>query len=1542
MDKLLYTKYSNQRDSLHNIKTSIFQKTDGTKYVIKEACSKESVRHIENNLKIFKNLKNITENSILSPVDSKIEDGLLVMDFVEGKSLENILLSCISNNQSENFFYYLNEFKNQIDLIYGKSEFIKSEEFVVVFGDVNFDNTYKASSFFDIDLIFQNVIVENNNSWKIIDFEWTFDFLVPLNFLYFRAVECFCSRVGKDVFFDKNLYDFFNLKLEEIDIFRQMDSHFRKEYLKNTNNDMSVLYSNFNILNIDVNTVIENARNESFFYKTQLFFDFGDGYSEKDSIFVLPELKDSKYFLECILPKGLKKLRIDPCQTSCLVHIHFLKGLSGEELESLDYVCNGLKLNNVILFNNTDPIIEIVSDIDKYKKIFFEYVTIANPLIDKELKIGENMKDYVELEEELKALRERIIQEKDNELSIKNEVLTQKDNEIARIVESRDRELALKNEVIAAKDNEILRISNKIDSELLIKDDVIRNKDKDINDRDETIRIKQNELFCIKSSFDSIRGENNSFRETIVEKDRYINSLNDEINKKYNELLAKDCIIQDKNFEIANRIQDLALKQLELDNLRGSISWKITSFLRLFSKKKNKDLICEKLEEENSKNIKFSILMPVYNVDSKYLDLAIKSVENQDYDNWELCIVDDCSTNEELICYLKNIKNSKIKIVFSEKNGGISVASNKAAEIATGDFFILMDNDDEISPIALSSFYEDLINNDSDIIYSDQDIIDSEGNHSNPLYKPDWSPDLFNSQMYLGHLSGFKRGLFEKVGGFRSEFNGSQDYDLFLRMSEKTDKISHVSKILYSWRSLPSSTATNPNSKPYAQTAGLKAIQQHLDRTLGFGVATAEETENLFVYDIKYNVVNWPKVSIIMPTKDHAEDLRKICNSIYEKSTYKNFELIIMNNNSEKTETYDFFNDIKQRHDNVKVIDAMYEFNWSKLNNHGIREASGDVYIFLNNDMEVLSSDWIERLVSKAIQTKTGVVGGLLLYEDGTIQHAGVVAGLGGWADHIYKGMKPVHYGSPFISPMVVRNVTAVTGACLAISKETIKKIGNFREDFIICGSDVELCIRACQFGLYNIYDPHVRLTHYESKSRGKEIPDVDFKLSYEMYTPYRKNGDPFYNNNLDMNKTTPSIKCTNSVSTEISFNANTEESKIKESLLSVSVGEITEIKFRKITWDTKRLNILVPSINPEHVFGGISTALKFFYLLVEKTGFDCRIILTDAKPNENAIKTYSDQFAFVDGDDDCCCKKQIVSFADRYGKTLGVSDNDIFIFTGWWTAYCIQTEYLKRKSEGFVPGLFIYFIQDYEPGFYPWSSRYLLADSTYKSEFNQIAIFNSLELRDFFHNNSYSFFKEYYFEPILNDGLKRVLHDLPSRIEKKKQILVYGRPNTSRNAFELLVEALRIWVCNFSNSEEWEVLSAGELHDAVDLGNGLLLKSVGKLTIDEYANVLKDSYAGISLMVSPHPSYPPLEMAVYGMKVITNSYQNKDISKFNNNIVSLKNCSPVSIAEELQKICNSYESRVCLNSRTNENYCNGTELFPFMNELVSDFGLGQ
>ncbi|WP_289301890.1 glycosyltransferase family 2 protein [Sporofaciens musculi] len=926
-------------------------------------------------------------------------------------------------------------------------------------------------------------------------------------------------------------------------------------------------------------------------------------------------------------------------------------------------------------------------------------------------------------------------------------------------------------------------------------------------------------------------------------------------------------------------------------------------------------------EESIVYNIKFSIIISVYDGEITWLEKTLLSIKNQKYSNWEVCI-GVISKNSEIHEYLEAITDNRIKVKYLEENQGNAEALNEVAAIAKGSYLLLVDIGDELSLNALCAFYNNLSKTNADVIYSDMDRIDEKGRHFAPLFKPDWSPELLRSQMYMRYLIGIKRKLFEQYNGFSSEYDGAEVYDLLLRMSENTDKIAHVSEILYSRRKLHNSS--NTDSKLMMQLAGKNAIQAHLDRTIGKGAAIVETIKNRLIYDIRYYQKEWPLVSIIIPTKDHANDLKTALDSIFSETVYDRYEIIILDNNSEKEESFQYFDEIQQQHENIRVVPATYEFNWSKLNNQGIDLAKGDVLVFLNNDVKVIEPTWLQRMVEYTLQPGIGVVGGQLLYEDGTIQHAGVVIGMGGWADHVYKGMQPKYQITPFISPMVVRNVMACTGACMAISRKVIKKIGGFDERFIICGSDVEICIRAIDEGYRNVYVPQAKLYHYESKSRDSYIPQIDFELSDIMYMGYRKGGDPYYNKNLRMDQCIPGI-----------IEKPSSLKRVKS--MNVGIDMIRELHFRKVKREKERLNLLLPALNSEYVFGGIATALRCFEALGEALDCDMRIVLVDVPLSPKAAEKYGKKYKIVYPENDSKAKKQIVSMAVRKGNTLAVSDKDQFMFSAWWTAYIVQNEYRQwEHNDKLTPRPFLYLIQDYEPGFYAWSSYYSLAESTYRCEYPQIAIFNSHELKEYMTAKGYKFMRTYCFEPILDLLLKKSVHELDSTVYKRKQILVYGRPSVARNAFEIIVEALRKWVSIQIGVESWTVLSAGEQHEPVHLGEGMYLNSVGKLTIEEYAKILRESYAGISLMISPHPSYPPLEMSAFDVQVITNGYANKDMSIFSENIISVNNLNAVQIAYELKKICDGYHT-VVPHRVVNEEYINAKEPFGFIQEFKKD-----
>jgi len=393
-----------------------------------------------------------------------------------------------------------------------------------------------------------------------------------------------------------------------------------------------------------------------------------------------------------------------------------------------------------------------------------------------------------------------------------------------------------------------------------------------------------------------------------------------------------------------------------------------------------------------------------------------------------------------------------------------------------------------------------------------------------------------------------------------------------------------------------------------------------------------------------------------------------------------------------------------------------------------------------------------------------------------------------------------------------------------------------------------------------------------------------------------------------------------------------------KSNFIQSQIGEITPMHSRPSEHDGLRFNLLVPSINKEHIFGGISTALKFFEQLVPE-GAEKRIILTDASPNEDDLMQFP-QYSQLSCDEDETLSAIITPFNDRYERTIPVRKSDIFIATAWWTAYSAQ-RMVEWQAQQYKQDRrhIIYFIQDYEPCFYPWSSQSILAESTYRYDGPQIGVFNTSLLRDYTLSQGHGFTKIFSFEPRMN---KELLEELvkANLNEKKKRILVYGRPSVARNAFTLIMETLRIWTWHYGDARNWEVVSVGEDHPDIDIGNGISIRSMGKMSLSEYATMLIESAVGVSLMVSPHPSYPPLEMAHFGMKVLTNSYANKNLSKWHDNIVSVDDLTPSKMAERLGELCDQFEQnqeggRVG-DSRMPE-YLRSGDPFPFVDKILDE-----
>lgn len=480
-----------------------------------------------------------------------------------------------------------------------------------------------------------------------------------------------------------------------------------------------------------------------------------------------------------------------------------------------------------------------------------------------------------------------------------------------------------------------------------------------------------------------------------------------------------------------------------------------------------------------------SFIVPTYNVSRALLTECLDSLLNQSYDHFEICISDDHSSLEETIEVLKEYekKYPQIHVVYREENGMISEASNTAISIAQGEFIALIDNDDTIERDSLYYVVEALNQNKKlDMIYSDEDKIDFKGNYMEPHFKPDYSPDTLMGVNYICHLCVLRKSLVEKLGGFRREYDGSQDYDLFLRVTESTKEIYHIEKVLYHWRQTTTSTAGYLGNKSYAYLAGKKALEDSLKRRKIKGAVL--DNPRVSTYLVKYQTSK-PLVSIIIPMRDQAKVSRRCFSSLYEKNTYRNFEIIVIDNGSKEKETEELFLEY-QKKKNFRVIRIDEEFNYSALNNAGVKAAKGEYILFLNNDTQIIQEDTLEWMVGYASQDHVGCVGVKLLYPDKLVQHAGVVLGFGGVAGHIYVA-NSYHDNGLFGRLVMPYNYTAVTAACLMLKKEKFLRVGGFDEKLKVALNDVDLNLKELKEGYYNVCLSNVEVLHYESKSRGYE-----------------------------------------------------------------------------------------------------------------------------------------------------------------------------------------------------------------------------------------------------------------------------------------------------------------------------------------------------------------------------------------------------------------------------------------------------------------------
>lgn len=543
----------------------------------------------------------------------------------------------------------------------------------------------------------------------------------------------------------------------------------------------------------------------------------------------------------------------------------------------------------------------------------------------------------------------------------------------------------------------------------------------------------------------------------------------------------------------------------------------------------------EELKQQKKRRWKqeicFSIAVPVYRTPETFLRQMIESVTGQSYGNWELCIANGSPDDKKVRTVLEEYAGRDPRIrVKNLENQGIAGNSNAALAMAKGDYVGFLDHDDLLAPNALyeaAAYLEKYPQ--TDMLYTDEDKVTEDLSvHFQPHLKPDFNLDLLRSNNYICHFLIVKRTLALRAGEFRQEYEGAQDYDFVLRCADQACRIGHVPEILYHWRTSRSSTADNPASKMYAYDAGKRAIEAHLQRRGEKGEVSLKK--DLGFYRVVYPVKKQERISVVIPSKDQWETLKACLDSIREKTTYPDYEIIVVENNSREPETFEYYKTIDGK-DNIRVITWDKPFNYSAINNFGIRHASGQYVICLNNDIQVITGGWMEELLGVCQREEVGVVGAKLYYPDDTIQHAGIVVGIGGIAGSLFVGMKRERSGY-LHKASLMQDLSAVTAACMMVKKKAFEEAGGFEEKLAVAFNDVDLCLKIREKGYLVVYDPYVEMYHYESKTRGREdtkekVRRFQGEIEYmrTRWIGILKEGDPCYNKNLSLSKWNYSLK---------------------------------------------------------------------------------------------------------------------------------------------------------------------------------------------------------------------------------------------------------------------------------------------------------------------------------------------------------------------------------------------------------------------------------
>ena len=1003
----LYARFSNERRRAFAIRTDIRLLEDGTKVVEKSACYEEGINHTEAMADHARKLEQQYKDTKLSinRVLGIKKPGTICFEYLESRStLEEKAVALLKQGKQEEALSLIRELASLVRSAADRP-FAMTPEFETVFGLSHYAREAVCASVSDLDMTAENILISPDGSdWTLIDYEWTFSFPVPVDFVIYRIWHYFLSRAGlpeKEKILEQEGFDG-----RTADLFNTMEKSLQA-YFKGEAVPLRELYSAISpgLRDIEAELMLEEHHGKQILEGTLYYLrDETEAFTPENSISTAMHADENGRF-EVTFPLQqlgqIKKLRWDPAENR-LLKIRICE-VEADRLVMITPM-NAFDKDGWDEFWTMDPAYSLEGDFSG-----LETVTVRGEL--KWINLLSSLGDMAQIRAERDAYYEEM----------------------------------------------------------------------------ERLRAHMNALRSTKAF---------------------------------------------KGIEVLRRIRNFIMARVRGMYLFRDKNAGPKMYQKWFREHKasEAELAAQRITVLSG-GPKISILVPTYQTPESYLKDMIDSVKAQTYGNWELCIADasigpDGERNGQIVSVLKEYADADARILvkYLEKNEGISENTNAAAAMASGDYIALLDHDDLLAPNALFEVAQAVIGTGADMLYTDEDKIAMDGgDHFDPNLKPDFSPDLLRSHNYITHLLVLRTDLFMLSGGLRAEYNGAQDYDLIFRCSEKAEKIVHIPKILYYWRMHNASTAANPKSKMYAYEAGQKAIEDHLKR-MGYA-GTVERLEMWGMNRVRYDTPGEPLVSVIIPNKDHVSDLDRCVQSLLTKSDYRKLELIIAENNSEQAETFAYYEKICSQYPQVRVIKWEKPFNYSAINNFGAQEARGSYLLLLNNDTELIEPSSVREMLGFCMREDVGAVGAKLFFKDNTVQHAGIVLGFGGFAGHVFSGRKKKDNGF-MLRARIAGNYSAVTGACLMVSKKHYFEVGGLNEELAVALNDVDFCLKLREKGYVNVFTPFAQWYHFESKSRGYEdTPEKKERFGKEIAVFRRRwgsvvdAGDPYYNPNFSVDR---------------------------------------------------------------------------------------------------------------------------------------------------------------------------------------------------------------------------------------------------------------------------------------------------------------------------------------------------------------------------------------------------------------------------------------